>query len=104
MSAPARTGEGRLRRPYAFVDFTLDVDRGFLHRAGQEVPLRRKTFQLLAYLVQNHGRVLAKEELNEAIWPDTAVTDNSLMQCIRELRRVLGDDDQQMIRTVARRG
>jgi DNA-binding winged helix-turn-helix (wHTH) protein len=104
MSATAQAGGERLRREYQFAGFTLDVPGGFLRRAGQALPLRPKAFQALVYLVQNHGRVIPKEELIGAIWPDTAVTDNSLVQCIGELRLVLGDEAQQIIRTVSRRG
>ena len=72
--------------------------------AAEEVTLRPKVFDALTYLVQRHGRLVTKAELIEAIWPDAAVTDNSLAQCLLEIRRALGDDSQQVIRTVARRG
>jgi len=91
-------------RRYQFGDFTLDLDGGFLRRGGEEVALRRKTFEALTYLVERHGRLVTKAELMEAIWPDVEVTDNSLAQCLLEIRRALGDDAQQLIRTVARRG
>src|SRR5207249_1107654 len=58
----------------------------------------------LTYLVERHGRLVTKAELIDAIWPDAAVTDNSLAQCLAEIRRALDDDGQQTIRTVARRG
>src|SRR5215469_15903825 len=92
------------RRQYSFGDFTLDLDCGLLRRAGQEVPLRPKVFETLAYLVEHHGRVVRKATLIEAIWPNTAITDNSLPQCILEIRRALMDDSQELIRTVSRRG
>ena len=92
------------RRQYSFGDYTLDLDCGLLRRAGQEVPLRPKVFETLAYLVERHGRVVSKATLIEAIWPNTAITDNSLPQCILEIRRALMDDSQGLVRTVARRG
>jgi DNA-binding winged helix-turn-helix (wHTH) protein len=93
------------RGRYAFGDFTLDVDAALLQwRGGQDVLMRPKTFEVLAYLVERHGRLVTKAELIEAVWPDTAVTDNSLAQCLVEIRRALGDNSQQYIRTVARRG
>src|SRR4029453_14645062 len=58
----------------------------------------------LAYLVEHHGRIVAKDTLIEAVWQGAAVGDNSLAQCLFEIRRSLGDDSQQLIRTVARRG
>jgi DNA-binding winged helix-turn-helix (wHTH) protein/Tol biopolymer transport system component len=91
-------------RQYRFGDFTLDLDGGFLRRGADEVTLRLKAFDALTYLVERHGRLVTKAELIEAIWPDAAVTDNSLAQCLLEIRRALGDDSQQVIRTVARRG
>jgi len=91
-------------RPYRFGDFTLDLDDGFLRRGDEEVALRPKSFQVLTYLVERHGRIVTKTELIDAIWPDAAVTDNSLAQCLLEIRRALADESQQKIRTVARRG
>src|SRR5262249_42437070 len=92
------------RRLYIFGVFTLDLDGGFLRRGGEEVPLRPKVFETLAYLVEHHGRVVSKAALIEAVWPNTAITDNSLPQCILEIRRALMDNSQELIRTVARRG
>jgi len=89
---------------YQFLDFTLDLDAGFLYRGSHEVPLRPKAFEVLTYLVERQGRLVGKDELIEAIWPDAAVTDNSLSQCLKDLRRALSDEEQEVIRTVARRG
>jgi DNA-binding winged helix-turn-helix (wHTH) protein len=63
-----------------------------------------KSFDVLAYLVEHHGELVTKAALMDAVWPHTAVTDNSLAQCIAEIRRALDDESQQLIRTVARRG
>ena len=82
----------------------MDLDGGFLRRGGEEVALRPKPFEVLVYLVEHHGQLVTKADLTEAVWPDTAVMDNSLAQCLVEIRRALGDDSQQLIRTVARRG
>jgi DNA-binding winged helix-turn-helix (wHTH) protein/Tol biopolymer transport system component len=97
------TGETR-RRQYRFGPFLLDLEAGFLRRDGDEVMLRPKAFEVLARLVVHHGKLVSKNELVQAVWPDAAVTDNSLAQCLSEVRRALGDDSQSMIRTVARRG
>jgi eukaryotic-like serine/threonine-protein kinase len=91
-------------RQYLFGDFTLDLDGGFLRRSAEEVALRPKPFEVLVYLVEHHGQLITKAALTEAVWANTAVMDNSLAQCLVEIRRALGDDSQQMIRTVARRG
>ena len=89
---------------YRFGAFTLDLERGFLRRSDTDVPLRPKAFDALAHLVARHGKLVTKAELIAAVWPDTSVTDNSLSHCLLEVRRALGDDSQQLIRTVARRG
>lgn len=92
------------RGRYRFGAFTLDLERGFLRRDDADVPLRPKAFDALAYLVERHGRLVTKAELIAAVWPATSVTDNSLSHCLLEIRRALGDDGQQLIKTVARRG
>jgi len=92
------------RRQYCFGEFKLDLERGALLRGAEEVPLRRKSFEVLTYLVERHGRLVGKEELIAAVWPDSATTDNSLAQCLLDVRRALVDDSQTLIRTVARRG
>ena len=92
------------RQDLFFGDFTLDIARGCLRRGDVEVKLRPKSFELLCYLVENRGRLVGKEELIRSVWADTAVTDNSLAQCLIEIRRGLNDDPQTMIRNVPRRG
>jgi TolB-like protein/DNA-binding winged helix-turn-helix (wHTH) protein len=94
----------RPRRRYCFGDFALDLDDGFLRRGVEEVTLRPKALEVLAYLVERHGRLVTKDEVIAAVWPDAVITDNSLAQCLLEIRRALADDSQQLIRTVARRG
>jgi len=89
---------------YRFGEFTLDTQRGFLLKSGAEVRLRPKVYQALKYLVQNPGRLIEKHELIQAIWPDSFVTDDSLVQCTIELRRALEDRDQRLLKTVPRRG
>jgi eukaryotic-like serine/threonine-protein kinase len=89
---------------YRFGEFVLDLDRGFLCRNGVEVPLRPKAFDVLRHLVQHQGKVVSKNALVDAVWPNAAVTDNSLSQCLFEIRRALDDESQRTIRTVARRG
>ena len=89
---------------YRFGEFTLDLARGCVRKAGEEIRLRPKVYEALKYLVQNPNRLVGKEELIQAIWPDSFVTDDSLVQCALELRRALGDRDQRLIKTVPRRG
>jgi TolB-like protein/DNA-binding winged helix-turn-helix (wHTH) protein/Tfp pilus assembly protein PilF len=91
-------------RSYKFGDFTLDLDRRCLWRAGQEVKLRPKSLEVLKYLVERHGRLVSKAEMMQALWPDTAVTDDSLVQCLIDVRRALGDDAQRCLKTIPRQG
>ena len=95
------SGSGSISRFGAFV---LDTGRALLTRDGAEVTLRPKTFALLTYMTRHPGRVLAKEELLAAVWPGVVVNDESLSQCVRELRAALGDERQALIRTIPRRG
>jgi TolB-like protein/DNA-binding winged helix-turn-helix (wHTH) protein/Tfp pilus assembly protein PilF len=89
---------------YSFGDFTLDLARARLTRAGQEVRLRPKSFEALCYLIENPGRLISKEEMIQALWPDTFVTDDSLVKCLRDVRLALGDSSNHYIKTVARKG
>jgi predicted ATPase/DNA-binding winged helix-turn-helix (wHTH) protein len=89
---------------YQFGDFTLDVVRGCLLKAGEQVKLRPKVYETLKYLVEHPGQLIGKQELMQAVWLDSVVTDDSLVQCTVELRRALNDRSQQFLKTVPRRG
>src|SRR6266404_4872287 len=88
----------------SFDGFTLDLTRGRLLRGTQEIKLPPKPYDALKYLVENPGRLISKGELIQTLWPDTAVTDDSLVQCLREVRRALGEEGTQIIKTVHGRG
>src|SRR6266581_4532605 len=77
--------------PYVFGAYHLDPQRYERHHAGVLVPLRPKVFQVLAYLVAQHERVVGKEELLEALWPGQFVGDVGLNTYIMEVRKALGD-------------
>ena len=89
---------------YRFGDFTLEPERAALLKAGMEIKVRPKVFDALRYLVENRGRLVPKEELIQALWPEAFVTDDSLVQCMVELRRALDDRPQEILKTVPRRG
>jgi formylglycine-generating enzyme required for sulfatase activity len=91
-------------RVFQFDRFELDLTRGCLRTSDRTIDLRPKALEVLCYLVQNAGRLVSKQELFEAVWPNVTVSDDSLVQCIRELRQKLSDEDRRLIRTVARRG
>jgi predicted ATPase/DNA-binding winged helix-turn-helix (wHTH) protein len=92
------------RPTYQFDDFTLDVARGCVFKGGEEIKLRPKVYETLKYLVEHPGRLIGKQELIQAVWPDAFVTDDSLVQCTVELRRALDDRTQKLVKTVPRRG
>ena len=91
---------------YVFGAYSLDTQRYELHHAGVPVPLRPKVFQVLAYLVAQHARVVSKEELLQAPWPGQFVGDVGLNSYIMEVRKALGDrrPPHQCIRTVRGHG
>ena len=92
-------------RQFCFGRFVLDLKRGSLcGEEGGEIKLRPKSFELLRYLVENAGRLVPKDELIKAVWPSVIVTDESLAQCVSDVRIALRDRDQQILKTVPRRG
>jgi WD40 repeat protein/DNA-binding winged helix-turn-helix (wHTH) protein len=91
---------------YEFGGFQLDPVRYTLLRQGEPVALAPKVFDTLVLLVENRGRVLEKEELIQALWPETFVEEGNLSQNIFLLRKLLGDDrnGHSVIHTVPRKG
>src|SRR5258705_2868982 len=88
-----------------FSGFELDSDRAALRAPdGRTTRLRPKTLEILRLLAGNAGRVLSKQQLMEAVWPNVHVGEDSLFQCIREIRTALGDDKRQMVRVISGRG
>ncbi len=87
--------------PYAFGPFVLDENLYVLFRDGERIELRRQVFDLLLYLVENHGRLVTKSECLEHICAGRAVVENTLSQCIAKVRRALGEtgQEQRMLRT-----
>ena len=91
---------------YEFGPYRLDPDRRVLLRGEEVVPLTPKTFDTLTLLVEKSGRVIAKEELLEKVWPDTVVEEANLAVNISTIRKALGKrpGGGQYIETVPRRG
>ena len=89
---------------YQFDQFVLNLQRGCLQKAGIDLGLRPKTFEVLRYLVEHAGKLASKNDLIDAVWPNVIVSDDSLTQCVREIRALIGDDHQHFIRTMPRRG
>ena len=91
---------------YVFGDYQLDTQRYELRRGDALCALERQGFNVLVYLVQQRDRVVAKDELLEQLWPNQAVSENTLTQRLRAVRRALGDSgrEQRFIKTVHGRG
>src|SRR5208283_2729800 len=80
-----------LRGLYRFDEFELNPSGRALLRNGKPVVVSPKAFEVLTYLVANPGRVVTKEELLQAVWPDSFVEEGNLAQHISWLRKALGD-------------
>lgn len=91
---------------FEFGEFRMDAADKLLLRAGEIVPLTPKAFDVLHALVGSGGRVLGKEELMRAAWPDTFVEEANLTVNIHTLRKALGEngDGRPYIETVPKRG
>ena len=98
-------GDNAASQRLTFGRYVLDLRRGSLLLDGREIALRPKTFARAAVISSNiPGRLVSKEELLEAVWPNLVVTDDTLVQSIGELRRALGESGARLIATVPRRG
>ena len=88
-----------------FDAFALDTLRCVLMRGASELPLRRQSFDVLRYLAEHAGNVVSSEELVQSVWVSKPADHNSSVgQCIKEIRRALGDDGRWIIKTVSGRG
>ena len=67
----------------------MDVSRHRLWREGREIPLRPKSWDVLRYLIGRPGLLVSKDALHREVWPDAAVSDDTLTKSIGELRRAL---------------
>ncbi len=81
----------RSLRFYEFGPFRINVTERLLQRSDEAVPLTPKVFDTLLVLVENSGHVLGKNELMQALWPDSFVEESSLTQNISLLRRALSE-------------
>jgi adenylate cyclase len=94
----------RAAKTYRFGGFTLDLSRGSLEDERGKIELRPKSFDVLRYLVEHPDRLISKDELLEAVWPNVHVTEDSLTRCVSEVRAALRDVDQTLIKNLPRRG
>ena len=98
------------KRPHesivSFGPYRLDVENIQLWRGAQEVKLTGKAFAVLHYFVEHSGQLATKDDLFAAAWPETVVSEATLVSGIQELRQALRDDakNPRYIETVHRRG
>lgn len=71
---------------------------------GKAVDLRSQSAEVLSALAARPGEIVSKDALMQAVWPDTFVTDDSLTQCIADIRRALGDNEHVIVQTLPKRG
>lgn len=91
---------------YRFQDVEVNTLCSSLLCGGKERHLRPKSFQVLVYLLENREKLVSKDELMQNVWADTAVTDDALVQSIKEIRRAVGDDshNSRFIKTIPKAG
>jgi TolB-like protein/Flp pilus assembly protein TadD len=103
-----RPGDTAMRaageKAFFFEGYTLDMRRGSVCAGDRDLALRPKSFNVLCYLVANAGRLIPKDELAKAVWPDISVTDESVTRCVSDVRQALDDADKLIIKTVLGRG
>ncbi len=89
-----------------FDDFSLDVPGRQLWKGTQPVDLNGKYFDALVLLLQEHGQLVTKDRFFGKVWADVIVSDSALTQCIKEIRKQLGDDaaNPRYVQTVPRYG
>ena len=91
---------------YVFGDYEVDMQRDELRHRGIPCPLESQVFQVLVYLVQHRDRVVSKAELLEYLWPQQYISETTLSQRLRLVRKAVGDSGrrQRVITTVPGRG
>ncbi|WP_120717772.1 winged helix-turn-helix domain-containing protein [Tsuneonella amylolytica] len=92
--------------PYEFGPFRLDPAERRLTRGGEVLEVSGRYLDALALLVAEDGRLVTKDRFMDEVWRGVPVTDEALTQCIRSLRKALGDDasNPRVIETVPRHG
>lgn len=91
---------------FRFDEFTLDVSNRRFLRGDAPLDLNARYFDALVLLVREQGQLIGKDRFFEEVWHDVVVSDAALSQCIKEIRRLLGDDasNPRFVETVPRHG
>ena len=94
--------------PHSFLslgDFRYDAETGFLQNTADDIiNLRPQSAQILAILARQLGQVVLKQDLLDEVWPNISVTEDSLVQCISDIRKAIEDKSRTVLRTVPKRG
>jgi adenylate cyclase len=95
-----------MAREFRVGEWLVEPNLNCITRANQRIPVEPKVIEVLAYLADYPGEVLPKEQIIQAVWPNTFVSDEVLRYSISELRKAFNDDarNPQIIQTIARRG
>jgi adenylate cyclase len=91
----------QVRLPSHVVDLAADELRT---AEGTHLDLRPRSLAVLRLLAEHAGRLVTKDELIAKVWDDVAVTEDSLTQCIADIRKTIGDEERRVLRTVPRKG
>src|SRR5215510_4582157 len=91
---------------FFFEDNVVDPDRRELRCKGALVPVEPQVFDLLIFLIRNRDRVVSKDDLIAGVWDGRIVSESTLATRINAARKAVGDsgEQQQLIRTIARKG
>ena len=101
MTTLTRMQAQQVRLPFHIVDLAADELR---NATGEHVDLRPRSYAVLRLLAENAGQLVSKDAIIAKVWDDVAVTEDSLTQCIADIRKAIGDDDRRTLRTVPRKG
>lgn len=89
---------------WLFATHQLDDERFELKRCGVVVPVQRRAFDVLLYLLENADRVVSRDELLAEVWGSVAVTDASVAHAVMAARKALGDGGRSVLQTIRQRG
>ena len=90
----------------SFAEHSLDLERRELKRGSELVATGPQVFDLLAYLIENRGRVVSKDDLVKGVWGGRAVSESTITSCINAVRKAIGDsgEEQGLLRRISRKG
>src|ERR1700731_1638928 len=90
---------------YRFANLVLDLGNETLRTTtGKPLTLRPKSFALLRLLVEHAGHLVTRDKIMEVLWPNVFVTDDSITQCVVDVRKALGGGLREYLKNVRGRG